>query len=241
MSVEKFFHQVRTTVFLSLLPLTCIFIPATAKAANLNFDDIYVFGDSYSDTGNAYNASGSPSDPPYSQGRFSNGPLWVEDLATQLGVTYNKNNNYAFVGAGTGFNNPYTPQYQLTGVLGQIDRYKATKSAADPNALYTVWAGTTDYLFTGYQDPSQPVNNLSTAVQELANYGAKNILVVNLPDLGELPGVRGSGSANLDAVTSLHNSALAKTVNNLSQSLPSVHLTTLDVNHWCQLKQKEII
>lgn len=50
------------------------------KAMASNFSQFYVFGDSLSDTGNVFNASGGliPPDPPYSQGRFSNGDIWVD-------------------------------------------------------------------------------------------------------------------------------------------------------------------
>ncbi|MEH1830786.1 MAG: hypothetical protein V7L29_01550 [Nostoc sp.] len=50
-------------------------LPTKASAAS--FDQLYVFGDSLSDTGNIYNATGKtyPQSPPYFEGRFSDGPL----------------------------------------------------------------------------------------------------------------------------------------------------------------------
>src|SRR5437660_8377950 len=44
-----------------------------------------VFGDSLSDVGNVYAATGSPP-APYYPGRYSNGPIWVERLAANLGL-----------------------------------------------------------------------------------------------------------------------------------------------------------
>jgi phospholipase/lecithinase/hemolysin len=43
------------------------------------FSEIVVFGDSESDAGNVFELSGDtyPASPPYWQGRFSNGPVWV--------------------------------------------------------------------------------------------------------------------------------------------------------------------
>ncbi|MDY6992457.1 MAG: SGNH/GDSL hydrolase family protein, partial [Pseudomonadota bacterium] len=41
---------------------------------------IYVFGDSLSDKGNLFELTGLPPDPPYFNGRFSNGLLWSEYL-----------------------------------------------------------------------------------------------------------------------------------------------------------------
>jgi phospholipase/lecithinase/hemolysin len=66
------------------------------------FSKIYVFGDSLSDPGNLYNVTQSlqpyeqffgqdipvtPPSPPYFDGRFTNGSLWVENLAADLGIT----------------------------------------------------------------------------------------------------------------------------------------------------------
>ena len=66
------------------------------------FSKIYAFGDSLSDPGNIFNATTSiqssqeisgldipviPPSPPYFEGRFSNGPIWVDNLAEDLGLT----------------------------------------------------------------------------------------------------------------------------------------------------------
>ena len=47
---------------------------------------IISFGDSLSDVGNTYLAAGIPQSPPYYQGHYSNGPIWLEYLASKLGV-----------------------------------------------------------------------------------------------------------------------------------------------------------
>ncbi|MHC5830296.1 MAG: SGNH/GDSL hydrolase family protein, partial [Nostoc sp.] len=64
-------------------------LPTKASAAS--FDQLYVFGDSLSDTGNIYNATYAtgkpyPASPPYFEGRFSDGPIWVDYLGDQLGL-----------------------------------------------------------------------------------------------------------------------------------------------------------
>lgn len=53
------------------------FVATAAPATASPFGAIYAFGDSLSDTGNAYVASGRtiPQSPPYAPGRFSNGPI----------------------------------------------------------------------------------------------------------------------------------------------------------------------
>src|SRR5579872_6310142 len=59
--------------------------PFAGPAFGSQITQIVAFGDSLSDTGNDLIAFGSPQ-PPYYQGRFSNGPNWIDDLAAKLGV-----------------------------------------------------------------------------------------------------------------------------------------------------------
>ncbi|BDI18851.1 hypothetical protein ANSO36C_46530 [Nostoc cf. commune SO-36] len=80
-----------------------------------------------------------------------------------------------------------------------------------PSTLY--WAGTNDYLrllFDAIPNPTQTVNNLSMAVTSLAAVGAKNFVVVNLPDLGKFPVTGGNNqySSLLSTYTNVHNSSL---------------------------------
>jgi phospholipase/lecithinase/hemolysin len=66
------------------------------SVSNLSSDisELYVFGDLLSDTGNLFRATSEASGegfppPPFFEGRYSNGELWVEGLASELGVPYN--------------------------------------------------------------------------------------------------------------------------------------------------------
>ncbi|MCL1469137.1 SGNH/GDSL hydrolase family protein [Argonema antarcticum] len=209
------------------IALAIIFVSPSGILAQ-NFDRIYVFGDSLSDMGNVFKATNkkAPTSPPYFQGRYSNGPVWVEYLASKLKLPLNLNNNFAYAGATTGDSQALPP-----GVLAQIDRFKATNSAVDPIALYIIWAGANDYL-GGATDTTAPVNNLVKAVKSLAAVGAKNIVVVNLPDLGKLPGTRIIERSNLlSNLSKKHNSELAASVNGLQQKLSDdINITYLDVN-----------
>lgn len=193
-----------------------------------NFDQIYVFGDSLSDAGNVFKTTKgeTPPSPPYFRGRFSNGPVWVEYLAAKLKLTSKPDNNFAFGGATTGSSRKPVP-----GLLAQIKSFTATHSSADPNALYIVWAGTNDYL-NGATDSTAPVNNLAIAVKLLSAVGARNILVVNLPDLGKLPSTHASKHSNsLNDLTNKHNSRLADSLSSLRHQLSSnINITYLDIH-----------
>src|SRR5690606_34523184 len=82
---------------------------ALAGAANAQtYGRLVVFGDSLSDSGNLYLATGgtNPPSPPYSQ-RYSNGPVFTEMLGFNLGLyaagaPFTGNINFAFAGAETG-------------------------------------------------------------------------------------------------------------------------------------------
>ena len=61
--------------------------PFAATAVLSTLAAIYSFGDSLSDAGNAYILDGGTKPlSPYSDGRFTNGNVWVQDLSRMLGL-----------------------------------------------------------------------------------------------------------------------------------------------------------
>ncbi|MEC4815517.1 MAG: SGNH/GDSL hydrolase family protein [Scytonema sp. PMC 1069.18] len=208
-------------------------------------DDLYVFGDSLCDIGNAFDVTkkamdeGRPPSPPYFQGRFSNGPVWVEYLALLLGLTSKRSHNFAVGGANTGSNNTFIPNNPLglPGLQQQIDTFTTTlktkNQSANPRALYIIWAGANDYLGAGVTNPTMPIENLSKAVVGLAAVGAKNIMVVNLPDLGKLPATNKNieQSIALNTLSQAHNSGLASSLKTLRKSFKtSINIILYDIN-----------
>ena len=69
--------QGRRFAFPAFLAVILLAMSSIANAGP--YSNVFVYGDSLSDTGNIYNASGHtiPQSPPYYMGRFSNGPLAV--------------------------------------------------------------------------------------------------------------------------------------------------------------------
>ncbi|MBE8996896.1 SGNH/GDSL hydrolase family protein [Nostoc sp. LEGE 12447] len=222
-------RQIITTGFLLLSLISPL------KVLAKDYDNIYVFGDSLSDIGNVFNATNGiiPPTPTYYNGHFSNGPNWVDYLASDLGLTLNLKNNFAFGGATTGTEN--IGLATLPGLQQQINNFVAAETA-DPNALYIIWAGTNDYLsyfFDGEPNPSNTVANLSTALTSLVADGARDIMVVNLPDLGKSPFANfTSERSNLfSTFSSEHNSSLNTELQVLSQQLsPDINIIELNVN-----------
>ncbi|BAY26939.1 GDSL family lipase [Calothrix sp. NIES-2100] len=219
---------------LSLLAFIMVILTASTQGSqsftNDKINEVYVFGDSLSDTGNIFKATNGvyPPSPPYFQGRYSNGPVWVEHLSSKLGLNNTKNNNFAYGGA-TSISGSVNG---IPGVLSQVYSYTKSQPKVNPNALYILWAGANDYLF-GATNTTAAIANVSNAVQSLLIAGAKTILVANLPDLGKIPATSNTANAtNLSAVTKLHNSELTKSIDLLQQKSGSGNnIIQLDVNY----------
>ncbi len=214
--------------------LLCLLLLSPRQAVGQSFDKLVVFGDSLSDVGNVFAASGhtDPPSPPYDNGRYSNGPIWVEYLAPKLGLTFDPANDFAYGGATTGTGN-LTPG--LPGIQTQVSNYLLANPVADPKALYIVWGGADDFInaFLNNQpvNLTTPLTNLAGEVSALAAHGARNFLVPDLPDLGAVPAVNGNPvlSALAHQLTVSYNAAFAQEFALLQQSLPGDHITTLDV------------
>lgn len=198
-------------------------------------DNIVVFGDSLSDNGNLYEYMQHriPQSPPYYRGRFTNGPVWVEHLAKSC---FPKNSashllDYAFGGAGIA---PEDDDVLFT-LKREIDSYLLVhEGKASDKSLYIVWIGANNYL--GIPDnPDETVlmvrEGLSNGLQRLAKAGAKQVMVVNLPDLGLTPIAREfSVEQTLSDMAQKHNQALTDLINQMQAQYPGVTWLQFDVN-----------
>ena len=95
--MRKSFSSLMMTAFFGLASMA-------AQAATPSYDNLYVFGDSYCDVGNIFTATGGAEPAaPYYNGRFSNGPIWLDHVAGFLGVPFKASllggTDYAFGGA----------------------------------------------------------------------------------------------------------------------------------------------
>jgi phospholipase/lecithinase/hemolysin len=207
------------------LSVAFVALCSIASASAAAFSGLYVFGDSLSDVGNVSIATqgAEPVSPPYSDGRFSNGNLWVQDVAASLGLgpvtaSLAGGNDFAVGGAETGETpaNPYTsanPFQQASDLTAQLAAYNARGLTAQPNALYTLWIGSNDIdaLFAALatvplaeqsafisEDFTAILGNISTVVSGLAADGMKTLLALNVPDLSKTPDsiTAASGTAN---------------------------------------------
>ncbi len=146
------------------------------------FTDLVVFGDSLTDTGNVFDLSGGVAGgPPNFQGRFSNGPVWVEHVATAFDLpapvaSRQGGKNYAYGGAQTGDgNSTIVPEAPIPNVGPQIADFLATGEMLDEGDLVVLWAGHND--LTGGIAPSVVAENTSNHITTLQANGGKNFLV----------------------------------------------------------------
>jgi phospholipase/lecithinase/hemolysin len=168
-------------------------ISAPARAAG-PFSEIVVFGDSLSDTGNLFVASGGAvAGPPYFEGRFSNGPVWVEVLAAELGLpapaaSLLGGTNYAWGGAETG---PGVSSFATPNVGLQLESFLADRGGCTGDELIVLAAGSNDLLWQAPFGPGHIVENLRKHILDIVAAGGRTILVANSP-------VGGSGGAKLN-------------------------------------------
>ncbi|KAG0360526.1 GDSL lipase/esterase [Gamsiella multidivaricata] len=163
--------------------------PTGCKSAHI--ENLVVFGDSYSDTGNVYQLSNKTWPLPfYDHGRFSNGRVWSEHVAK---AKHYKLSNYAY-GAATsdstlvqGYSGP-SATIPVPGFIQQIELY-APKSTREDAArtLFVVNFQGNDFFFNPSLDPAAVLAKLHEGIKRLVALGARNVLVVENIDLGALP------------------------------------------------------
>ncbi|MAM88578.1 MAG: hypothetical protein CME36_14835 [unclassified Hahellaceae] len=213
------------------------------------FEEIYIFGDSLSDTGNAKVFSGNASNPAFPS-RFSNGPVAVDVLTGAFALTATPSlfllgqelgNNYAVGGAIAidADGNESTPD---TNLPTQINAYlKNHGFQSDPEALHVLVIGGND-LFAAQRiragsvsedsgktrqvirkaseaRVTQAVEAIKAQLEKLIGTGAQHILVGNAPDISAVPATDGTVAGLLAASNDKHETKRAKAMYKYSAKL----------------------
>jgi hypothetical protein len=197
---------------------------------------LVAFGDSLTDVGNRYAATGGaePASPPYDAGRWSDGPIWLEQLAAGLGLPAPTpsalgGTDFAAAQAGTALSGDAHNGSANIGT--QITAYLSTHPTVDPDQLFVIWGGTNDFGPHTTPDPAGSVANLSAEITELARAGARQFLVPDLMPLGEVPSIRKLGpaaEARYDGLAVQFNTGLARAETQLEAGL-GIKIHQLDV------------
>jgi outer membrane lipase/esterase len=204
-----------------LAALTLAAASVAGAASAQTYDRLVVFGDSLSDNGNLYLATGgsTPPSPPYGAGRFSHGPVFTErlgfDAANFMGPVTGSI-NYAFGGART------DSQVSPPGMRAQLGQYLQRGGTFGSNDLVSVLGGANN-IFQGLPAAGASANptaaiapvaqsaaaDINFIVNGIAQAGAGTVLVTNLPKLSITPQFRGTLAAPLaDYAVTTFNGAL---------------------------------
>ena len=203
--------------------------------------EIVVFGDSLSDTGNlfAYTQGGTPPSP-YCDGRFSNGRLWVERLATRLHVdppvpSLLHGTNYAWGGAetGTGISQLGTPNIgeQINTFLDLLD---LNGKRPTDSQLFVIWGGANDFIHAfSPPEPADLVANIVGHISTIADAAPRaklKFLVPNLPPLGLTPRALSLGVATSSLLNNLSGEFNARLSAALEELAGKLEITIMQLD-----------
>lgn len=145
---------------------------------------IVAFGDSLSDNGNIFNASQwrFPNPDSWFLGHFSNGFVWTEYIAQAKNLPL-----YNWAVGGAAGENQYIA---LTGVGDQVSSYltyaKLAKNYRPENTLFTLEFGLNDFMNYD-RSVAEVKSDYAEALIRLTDAGAKNFLLMTLPDATRAP------------------------------------------------------
>jgi phospholipase/lecithinase/hemolysin len=215
-----------------------------SSALAASYTGIVSFGDSLSDPGNvsiatfgalpgAGYATRSVPGIPFPVGYYTNpqsgsGPvgLWVDQLAGKLGVT-DPLPFLAPLGGGTNFAIGSATTSGTISMNTEVGLFLSGGSVPS-TALYTLWGGADD-VFSG-MSPTAAADTIANEILTLHAAGANNFLWLNLPLLGDTPGL--SGNAGAAALANLASTAFnTEWASRLAflQAL-GINVTGLDIN-----------
>jgi len=214
---------------LTLLCLSFAFLAPYGQAGSDDdpaFDEIIVFGASMSDTGNAFYLSGyAAAAEPYFGGRFSDGPVWVEWLANELGLGTPTETqpvpapgfdpsfagtNFAVGGAGSGDG---TQSNGAPNLGLQIAVFFQTGGTLDGDELIVVQGGGAD------ASAALAAKQVADHIADLASAGGKYFLVPNQPRRSQQPRTGSQDVEKEDAFTETFDLKLQKELDALEETL----------------------
>jgi len=154
--------------YLFSLALLCSAFLFSSAVLAIPYSNLYVVGDSLSDTGNLFTATdfltgaGAPADDHYWNGRFANGEVYSGLLAQKLGVTLAPSilggNNFSYGGARSYYNvvevdsskpafapqGGVLPEDAFSWTLNSQQQAFESRGINDPNGLYVLFFGSNE-------------------------------------------------------------------------------------------------
>lgn len=213
-------HRALTRILLATAPALLIAAPA---AAQQRYSNLFVFGDSLVDAGNAQEArrlaggmDPAPAAAGYYQGRFSNGDTFADYLSVAIGA----GRTQASLLGGSNFSVGGAQAREVAGDASpsfaeQVAAFSLSGQTIANSSLVLVTFGGNDVrtelakfgAFVGAGgDPALFVPDFSASLSafraglnSLYAAGARNFVVTGLPNIGQIPAVTDLGSPLLNA------------------------------------------
>ena len=215
---------------------------ACAAPAAAQWGSFVFFGDSLTDAGSYKPVL------PAGVGRFTTNPdlVWAQVLGARYGFTITPANQGGtdFAQGGARITQlPGFPAAAPTGGAVPISAQVAQSigKGIDPNGVYALWGGANDVFVqlgaaqTGAITTAQAQANVATAAAQyvqqvgaLQAAGARNVVVLTLPDIGKTPSGTAGGaaaSAQISAITGLYNNTVIAGLNVLGGNVIRVDMS----------------
>jgi outer membrane lipase/esterase len=250
----------RSVIQRRLALLACVLLSVPLAAQAVGPRKLVVFGDSLTDPGNVYVLTGGVSVPPFEpvptypyvigDFHFSNGPTWVEVLASRNVTSRSSKPAFKVPGAFTNYAvgstraRPGAGQLPEQALEFQVQRFLADFGGVAPaDHQYVIFLGGNDLrdaLVAAIADPTfatsqqilaAAVASIAANVQTLYAAGARRFVIINGPDLALVPGVAALGpqaQAGGTLLSVLFNQGLAGAVAQL-RALPGSSFTEVDI------------
>ena len=197
--------MLRTRHLVTAIAAAMLLATTAHAAGSAPFDNVVVFGDSLSDTGQFFSTSLNE----YSKFTTNPGEVAVQLVAGHYGFNLQPSrvggSDYAYGGAGV-ITDDDGPDPSIPTITQQVTGYLANGTKADPHSLYMVWGGANDIFYHSTQygigtifpgageTAAQATANINAAatqelvlINQLKQAGANYLVVFNLPNIGDTP------------------------------------------------------
>ncbi|HYF98225.1 MAG TPA: SGNH/GDSL hydrolase family protein, partial [Coxiellaceae bacterium] len=209
---------------------------------------IIIFGDSLSDNGNKYQLYSIPISPPYWHGRYSNGPVWVENLAFQFNLIPNPLiepdyprhlglQDYA-MGDSTVLEKNQNPNVKTHSLLQQLKNYQSETHPDPSNTLAIIWDGANDFKSSTCQASpfsctKEIIHTQVKVINTLYELGIRHFLIPSLPSLSIAPIAHEHYDVEqrevLRGMIRYYNNNLALAISQIQASQADIDIISFDV------------
>ncbi|CAG8694547.1 Carbohydrate Esterase Family 16 protein [Gigaspora rosea] len=187
--------------------------------------NIVAFGDSLTDNGNQWRSTDGamPSANLYYQGRWSDGPIWVDFVESTLAA---KLIDKAFGGATTNkslISQCYFDNINMPSVQEQIENILPNVSSFPPQTTFAIWTGFCDYMTIFERNltitSEDIVSSIHNSIILLTSTGARKFLLLNMPPINRAPQyINYTNITILQNLIEAHNILLNQTVNDIRKT-----------------------